>query len=77
MSSRPWPKLQDQLDAAGLSQLDIGLIVGVSQPQISARLTGDIDWSLKDLRKIAAYLELPVAALIEDPLEAEAQPCPH
>ncbi|HTY35404.1 helix-turn-helix transcriptional regulator [Mycobacterium sp.] len=48
----------------GYVQRDLAKVLGVTQPQASARLTGRQDWALGEIRKVAAWLRIDVAALV-------------
>lgn len=48
-----------------LQQVDLGRAIGISQPQVSHRLTGRQDWRLGELRTISELLQVPLPRLIE------------
>ena len=48
-------------------QQDLGRVLGLSQPQVSQRLSGRTEWSERELRAVATYLEVPVGDLFEPP----------
>ena len=58
----------------GLSQEQLGELVGFSQSKISKIENGDWD-SLSDLRLIARVLEVPIEELITDHSDEEQNDC--
>lgn len=69
-------RLKDLCKIKGITLNTLAERVGVSQPSISGFATGKIKPSLDTLEKIAEALEVPMAALFEDPKEGYF-PCPH
>lgn len=53
------------------SHRDMGVALGVSQTQISARLRGEAEWKFADLWTVAEWLDVPLSRLIAA-VEAEA-----
>ena len=53
----------------GLTQTQVGEIIGKSAPTIYRLETGREPITLPDLRKLAEFFGISVAALIEEPLE--------
>ena len=51
----------------GARQVDIADILGITQAQVSRRLTGSVPFTLKDLERLAPYFCVPVAELLEPP----------
>ncbi len=49
------------------TQGELGTVLGLSQPSISARMRGDIAWDVDELAKISAWLEVPLSELIASP----------
>ena len=58
-------ELRDVLKQRRLSQATISRVLGVSQPQVSARLSGKVAWTVEELVTVAEYLGLDPAALIK------------
>lgn len=56
----------------GLSQDQLGEILGIGRSQISRRLTGVIGFEAAELVRIAAELDIPVSRLAEAPTPASA-----
>lgn len=56
----------------GLSQDDLGEVLGIGRSQISRRLAGTIGFEAAELVRIAAELNVPVARLVEAPTPASA-----
>jgi predicted XRE-type DNA-binding protein len=51
----------------GLTQLDIATALGIGQTQVSARLRGEIDWRLSELRIITQLCRLDLRAILDAP----------
>lgn len=58
-------ELRDVLKQRRLSQATISRVLGVSQPQVSARLSGKVAWTVEELVTVAEYLDLDPAVLIK------------
>lgn len=61
-----------ELARLGLGQDRLAEMLGVSQPQISKRLSGTIGFEAAELVRIAAELDIPMARLVEAPTPASA-----
>ena len=48
------------------TQGDLAEALGVSQPQVSARLAGRVDWSIDELAAVSTWLDVPLSELIRD-----------
>jgi transcriptional regulator with XRE-family HTH domain len=48
------------------TQRDLGVLLGVGQPAIAARLNGGQDWRLAELRAVAVFLGVPLSTLLQD-----------
>lgn len=53
--------------ASGERQPTLAKVLGISQAQVSRRLSGQVPFTLADLDKLAAHLGIPVAELLEAP----------
>ena len=51
----------------GARQVDIAEILGITQAQVSRRLTGTVPFTLEDLERLAPYFEVTVAELLDPP----------
>lgn len=49
-----------------MSQADLGRVLGLSQPAVSHRLRGAIEWTTGELDKLARYFGITVADLVSD-----------
>lgn len=58
-------ELRDVLKQRRINQATISRVLGVSQPQVSARLSGKVAWTVEELVAVAEYLNLDPAALIK------------
>ena len=52
----------------GLSQPDLGALVGLSRQAVTAVERGTVAVSLVNLRRLAQALEVPMATLVDGPL---------
>lgn len=67
--------VQAELVRLGLDQYKLAEMLGISQPQVSRRVTGQIGFEAAELVRIAEALNVPVARLVEvlpQPAEAGA-----
>lgn len=55
---------------AGTTQDRVAAALGISQPQLSKRLSGLIAFDVVDLQKIADLLSIPVGDLLQAPERA-------
>jgi hypothetical protein len=61
------PNLRAELLRAGVSQADVARILRTTQPNVSQKMrTGN--WRPGDLAAIAAYLQLPLHKIQDDPV---------
>lgn len=63
-----------ELMRAGVTQGSLAELLGISQAQVSARMTDRIAWRLPELRAIADHLEIPLSRLTDAPRDVLAQP---
>lgn len=54
------------------TQDDIAQILGISQTQVSRRFTGQIDFGIDELVKLAEAWRVPFSRLLPDDLKASA-----
>lgn len=67
--------LRAELARADVSQADVAELLGVTQPQVSARMLGKIPWRVPELQAIARHLGLPFSRLVDDePEMTEPEP---
>ena len=64
--------VRSALAEAQRSQTEAAVILGLSQAAMNRRLTGHVDFTVVELRKLATWLDLPVTALIDRPEAATA-----
>lgn len=50
----------------GRTQRELAVVLGVSQPTVSARLAGRRDFTVAELRTVAKWLGVPLRALIAE-----------
>ncbi len=48
------------------TQRDLSELLGISQPQVSARLRGSVVWDVDEIAAIAQWLGVPVSDLVRD-----------
>jgi len=51
----------------GMSQQELGERLGIKQTNISGRLRGAIDWTIKDLTGMSEVFEVPIDVFLKDP----------
>jgi len=64
------------------TQEAIGDALGLPQPSVARRLSGDTEWRRDDLIKLAAHLQIPLEEIVaaymaDDPSEADDEPEPN
>lgn len=59
-------EVRAQMGRYNKRQRELAEVLGISQPQVSARLRGDVAWSVDDLATIAQWLGISPADLIGD-----------
>lgn len=57
---------------AGVTQTDLAVALGITQPAVSSRLKGRIDWRLRELNTVADFLGVPLSAIVGEPEQASA-----
>jgi transcriptional regulator with XRE-family HTH domain len=55
------------MDERRINQTDLGAALGISQSAFSRRLLGQIAFTIDELDKLAAVLDVPVATLLSAP----------
>jgi transcriptional regulator with XRE-family HTH domain len=63
--------IRAELARRDLGQKPLADALGISQSQLSKRLRGEIDLTVAELQKTAAFLEVPIGVLLPDPVVAE------
>lgn len=58
-------RVRKRILLAEVSQEELGLKIGLSQPAISRRMTGTMPWRLDELEKLADALGLHLAELLD------------
>lgn len=66
MTTQAHDRIRDVIDRAGLRQADVAEALGLTQPAVSRRLNGHTDWTLGELRVVAALAGVPVADLVTE-----------
>lgn len=56
----------------GVNQTALAVALGISQPQVSARLRGVVPFDVNELHAVAAFLGVPIATLLPAPAVAKA-----
>jgi predicted XRE-type DNA-binding protein len=60
-------RVRQAMTAAGVRQISLAEVLGISQAQVSQRLTGNVDFTITELTRVAELLGLPVADLLPAP----------
>lgn len=55
-----------QIDARGVTQMRLAAALQLSQPAVSRRMRGEVDWSLRELRVVAELLDVPLSSLLAE-----------
>lgn len=63
---RAWPAIAEHLRSTGMTQTDLGLQLGLSQPQVSMRMRGERRWQVAELAKLAEAWGTTIDALTRD-----------
>lgn len=48
------------------TQADLAAVLGISQVQVSARMRGEVRWTVAELYAVAEFLEVKPVALLKD-----------
>lgn len=70
--SNPNPAIRAEMARAGVTQTDLAVALGITQPAVSSRLKGRIDWRLRELNTVADFLNIPLSAIVGEPEQASA-----
>lgn len=75
MATTP-PSVSDNIAAEmrrhKVSQAALAQHLGLSQPAVSARLRGKVEWRLPEIIAVAAHLDVPLSCLIPETTSASA-----
>jgi transcriptional regulator with XRE-family HTH domain len=58
--------IRAEMARQGFTQRDLAGLLGMSQPTVSARMTGRKDFTVSEVRRIAAWLGVPLSRLIAE-----------
>lgn len=67
---RPAATVRAELARRGIKHITLAAHLGYSQPAMSRRLKGEIDFSASDLVAIAALLDVPASTLLGEDVAA-------
>lgn len=56
--------IKAEMARRGVRQAALAAALGLSQPQVSARLRGVVPFNVNELLAVAAFLDVPVATLL-------------
>lgn len=56
--------IKAEMARRGVKQAALAAALGLSQPQVSARLRGVVPFNVNELLAVAAFLDVPVATLL-------------
>lgn len=48
----------------GPTQRELAELLGLSQPQVSDRIRGDVEWRISELAKVAELLGVPITKFV-------------
>ncbi|WP_270353435.1 helix-turn-helix domain-containing protein [Microbacterium testaceum] len=65
--------VRDIMRARRISQEALGQVLATTQKAVSRKLAGERSWMLDELLAVAAFLEVPITALLPD---ADYEPVP-
>ena len=57
-------EIRGQLARQGKTQRDLAALLSLSQATVSARMTGKTEFTVSELRAVAAWLDVPVSRLL-------------
>lgn len=60
--------LRAEMARKRVTQDDLAQAIGLSQPAIGRRMSGQVDWGLSELQVVADLLGMPLAALVAEPV---------
>ena len=69
-------EVKSWLGRRDLTQKDLAKVLGLSQGSLSFRMRGKTPWSIAELMKTAAWLEISLSQLLGDELLNEKKPLP-
>lgn len=58
--------IRSRMDEARITQTALAEALGISQPQVSARLTGSVGWRLAELVTVSRVLGVRLTDLVQD-----------
>jgi transcriptional regulator with XRE-family HTH domain len=61
------------LKDAGISQLKLATALDISQPAVYRRLSGEVEFSIKELILAAELIDVPLANLLPSPVLAQPE----
>lgn len=53
-----------EMARASITQTTLALALGLTQPQVSARLSGRVPWRIDEVVTVASLLDVPLATLL-------------
>lgn len=72
ISNRVTAEVRAEAARRGATQEEVAQILGISQTQVSRRFTGQIDFAVGELVRLAEAWEIPFTRLLPDELRASA-----
>lgn len=58
--------VRELVESKGINQTDFGAQIGLSQHAVSRRLLGRVEFTIRELKLVAAALDVPLADLLID-----------
>lgn len=62
--STPVDAVNSAIEAAKLTQTRIADALGITQPAVSRRMRGEVEWSISELRTLAPLVDTPLVVLL-------------
>lgn len=70
LSAKIAANVRAEIARKGLTKNEAGTAIGLTQPAMSRRLRGEVEFSASELDRLAVLLGLPVAVLFGETLRA-------
>ncbi|WP_213452855.1 helix-turn-helix domain-containing protein [Rhizomonospora bruguierae] len=69
-------ELRAEMGRQRVTQAKLADVLGVSQPQVSDRMLGTVDWRVTELIQVAEFLGVPVTRFLAGPEASKTHPTP-
>lgn len=65
--------VRDIMYVRDINQVQLALSLGITESQVSRRISGKVDWTPEDIEKTAAVLGVKVERLFREPLAVDTE----